>query len=75
MFIADEDKAVGVEKKLIKKLREVWDDDDFVFGNRVHLRTDEERQAVIDAIDRGEVIGSDEVSLYALQIHQDREGR
>lgn len=75
MFIADEDQAVGVEKKLIKKLREVWDDDDFVFGNRVHLRTDEERQAVIDAIDSGDVVGSDEVSLYALQIHQDREGR
>lgn len=72
MFIADEDKAVGVEKELIKKLREVWDDDDFVFGNRVHLRTDEERQAVIDAIDSGDVVDSDEVSLYALQIHQDR---
>ena len=72
MFIADEDKAVGVEKELIKKLREVWDDDDFVFGNRVHLRTDEERQSVIDAIDSGDVVDSDEVSLYALQIHQDR---
>ncbi len=70
-MIAEKD-LQGVEMELVKELRRVWDNDDFVLGVRVHLKTDDERQEVIDAIKIKEVEGSDEISLYALQIHQDR---
>lgn len=62
----------GIELNLVKELRKIWDNDDFVLGVRIHLKTDDERQEVIDAIKTKEIDGSDEVALYALQIHQDR---
>ena len=63
---------IGAERALTIKLREIWDDDDFVLGVRVCLRTDEERQEVLQAIHDGKIADSDEITLYALDIHTDR---
>lgn len=62
----------GVEKELVEKVKEFWDDEEFILGTRLHLKSDEERQWVIDAIEDGELKTSDDIALYSLQIHQDR---
>lgn len=69
-----EEETVGVEKRLVKMLREIWDHDDFVLGVRLHLQTDEERKEVMQAYEDGDLLDSDDVIMFALQIHQDREG-
>ncbi|MGP1470052.1 MAG: hypothetical protein ACTTJE_00500 [Schwartzia sp. (in: firmicutes)] len=69
-----EEETVGVERRLVKMLREIWDHDDFVLWVRACLKTDEEREWVMQAYDDGELLDSDDVALYALDIHNDREG-
>lgn len=66
---------VGVEKKLIEVLTKLWNDPDFILGVRVCLQTDEERQEVLDAIDSGELPEPGDITLFALNIHLDREER
>ena len=68
-----EEETVGVENRLAKMLREIWDNDHFVIGVRACLKTDEEREEVMRAYKDGELLDSDDVSLFALDIHNDRE--
>lgn len=68
-----EEETVGVENRLVKMLREIWDNDHFVIGVRACLKTDEEREEVMRAYKDGELLDSDDVSLFALDIHNDRE--
>lgn len=63
----------GIEKKLVEELRKIWNNDEFVFCNRVSIKTDEERQEIIDAIRNGDIKTSEDMVLYALQIMKDRE--
>ena len=69
-----EDETVGAERRLVKMLREIWDNDNFVLGVRLRLKTDEEREEVMQAYEDGDLLDSDDVLLFALDIHQDREG-
>ena len=69
-----ESKVIGVEKELVKRLRKMFDNDDFVFGVRAYLDTDEERQWVIEGIDEGELQNVRDVLDYIEQIDDDREG-
>ena len=68
-----EEETVGVENRLVKMLREIWDNDHFVIGVRACPKTDEEREEVMRAYKDGELLDSDDVSLFALDIHNDRE--
>ncbi|MGP1365901.1 MAG: hypothetical protein ACTTKW_01080 [Schwartzia sp. (in: firmicutes)] len=65
--------VTGTEKGLVQMLREIWDNDHFVIGVRSCLKTDEEREEVIKAYRDGVLLDSDDVSLFALDIHNDRE--
>lgn len=67
-----EDKLTGVERDLVQKLREVWNDDEFVTAIRLYLKQPEEKKALLTAMVRGEVVGSDEISLFALEAHNRR---
>ena len=69
-----EEETVGAERRLVKMLREIWDNDNFVLGVRLRLKTDEEREEVMQAYEDGDLLDSDDVLLFALDIHQDREG-
>ena len=71
----DEKKLVGVEKKLVEKLREIYDNDHFVIWVRACLKTDEERQVLFQSILSGEIKNSDDISLYALDIHNQEENQ
>lgn len=62
----------GLEKIMVEKLRKIWDHDEFILGCRILIKTDEERQEIIDAIDDGVIVTSDDMILYALQICKDR---
>ena len=68
-----ESKVIGVEKELVKRLRKMFDNDDFVFGVRAYLDTDEERQWVIEGIDEGDLKNVRDVLDYIEQIDDDRE--
>ncbi len=69
-----ETEVTGTEKSLVQMLREIWDNDHFVLGVRACLKTDEEREEVMQAYRDGTLLDSDDVSLFALDIHNDREG-
>lgn len=69
-----EEETVGAERRLVKMLREIWDNDNFVLGVRLRLKTDDEREEVMQAYEDGDLLDSDDVIMFALQIHQDREG-
>lgn len=64
---------VGVEKTLKDRLFQIWKNPEFVGGVLICLRTDEERQAVLDAIEAGDLPEPGDITLFALNIHLDRE--
>ena len=60
------------EKELVQKLREIWNDKEFVIGILSHVESDEECRQVIEFIDGGDSIQSEEVVLVALDIDSRR---
>lgn len=62
----------GIEKKMVEMISEFWDDEEYILGVRIDLKTDQERQWMIEAIEVGEIKSSDDVILYALQIDNER---
>lgn len=69
-----EAEVTGTEKELVQMLREIWNNDHFVLWVRACLKTNEERAEVMQAYHDGVLLDSDDVSLFALDIHNDREG-
>lgn len=63
-------KLTEVEKKLVKKLRDIWNDKEFVIGVLSHLKDDEERGELIEFIDSNDDVTSETVTLLALDISQ-----
>ena len=64
----------GIEKKMVDALRKILDDDEFVFCNRVLIKTNDEREEVIEAIQEGTIVTPSDMALYARQIAKDRGG-
>lgn len=59
-------------EKLEPILREVCDDPDYLLGIKTLLPTEENKQEMLEAIDKGFVRkDADEISLYALAIYDD----
>lgn len=69
-----ENETVGTERRLVKMLREIRDNDHFVLWVRACLKTDEEREEVMQAYHDGDLLNGDDVAMFALDIHNDREG-
>ena len=63
----------GIEKELVDMVTKFWSDPEFILGVRLHLKTDDERKSVIDAIKSGDLKDSDDITLFTLDIHNDRE--
>lgn len=63
----------GVEKTLEDRLFQIWKNPEFVGGALICLQTDEERQEVLDAIEAGDLPEPGDITLFALNIHLDRE--
>lgn len=62
----------GLEKQMVDMLRAIWDNEEFLFCNRLVIKTDEERKEVIRAIESGKIVTSSDMVLYANQICEDR---
>lgn len=61
------------EQELIGVLREkMLDEPEYINGVLLLLETDDERQAMIDEIEAGNVATSDDALLFGLEIDEDR---
>ena len=61
------------EERLIGILKDkIMDDAQYINGVICLLETDDERQDMIDEITEGNVVTSDDVILFALQIDEER---
>ncbi|HCJ90733.1 MAG TPA: hypothetical protein DHV71_02445 [Acidaminococcaceae bacterium] len=61
----------AIEKKMIKSLKGIANDEKFVFGIRATLETDELRQEMADAIADGDVRTEEDAIYYALQLDEE----
>lgn len=58
-------------EELEKALRKLWDNDEFIFGTKVCLPTEDNKEEMLEAIQKGWVKNSSEAALYALSIYND----
>lgn len=58
-------------EELEKALRKLWDNDEFIFGTKVCLPKEEDKEEMLAAIKKGWVKTSSEAALYALSIYND----
>ena len=61
------------EKELVKKLRDIWNDKEFVIGVLSHLKDDEERGEIIEFIASNDNVKSEDVVLLSLDIDRLRD--
>lgn len=66
-------KLTETEKELVKKLRDIWDDKEFVIGVLSHLKDDEERGEIIEFIASNDNVKSEDVVLLSLDIDRLRD--
>lgn len=57
-----------IGKKLVKLLTNIWDDKEFILGCLVDLKTDEQKQKLIDLIEIDGIDDSDTITLASLDI-------
>lgn len=58
-----------IENKLINLLRNIYDDDDFIFGILVYADTDSLREKVINFIENGHDIDMETITIYAIELN------
>lgn len=68
-------KMTEKEKELIRVLRGICDEDDFVLGIIADLESDEEREMVLDYIRQNKHATTSELTLVAFFIDEDREAK
>lgn len=68
-------KTTEKEKELIRVLRGICDEDDFVLGIIADLESDEEREMVLDYIRKKKLAIMSDVTMIAFSIDQHREIR
>lgn len=66
-------KLTETEKELVKKLRDIWDDKEFVIGVLSHLKDDEERGEIIEFIASNDNVKSEDVVPLSLDIDRLRD--
>lgn len=68
-------KLTETEKELVKKLRDIWNDKEFVIGVLSHLKDDKERGEIIELIDSNDNAKSEDVVLLSLDIDRSRDAQ
>ncbi len=66
-------KLTETEKELVKKLRDIWNDKEFVIGVLSHLKDDKERGEIIEFIASNDNVKSEDVVLLSLDIDRLRD--
>ena len=59
--------------ELIEKLRQFSTDDDYILGLLADSEFDEDRQLIIDFIDKGQNVNYESVILFSLEVGQERD--
>jgi hypothetical protein len=59
--------------ELIEKLRQFSTDDDYILGVLADSEFDEDRQLIIDFIDKGQNVNYESVILFSLEVGQERD--
>ena len=59
--------------ELIEKLRQLSTDDDYILGVLADSEFDEDRQLIIDFIDKGQNVNYESVILFSLEVGQERD--
>lgn len=60
----------AIRKTLEEKLREIFDDDEFVLCVISHLTTDEQRQIFIEYINNNPKVTSEEITLMSISAYR-----
>lgn len=58
-------------EELEKALRKFWDNDEFIQGMKLYLPTEEDKEEMLIAIQKGWVKTDEEAVLYSLAIYYD----
>lgn len=66
-------KRSKVTLQLIEKLKAFSDDDDYILGTLAESPYDEDRQLIIDYIDKGEDVSYENVILFSMEVGLQRE--
>lgn len=66
-------RLTATEEKLVRKLFAVWKDKEFALGVISNLTTDEERQAIIDLIDKNKNIKPEQITVVAINIGNNKD--
>jgi hypothetical protein len=66
------DKLSDTGKTLYDKLYRIFNDDEFVLGVLIDVKTDSEKQELLDYIEEVKDISSEEVILKSLTINEER---
>lgn len=61
------------EKRLIALAKAIWDDEEFLSGILCDAKTEEDQQTIIDGIEKGELVTSDDVILFGLELYEKRQ--
>jgi|GEM_PF-5621384 len=59
-----------LKEKLKTKLKEIWDDYDFIIGTISYLKDDEDIQSMLDYLDEPKEKDLSQISLHALHLYQ-----
>lgn len=54
--------------KLLEKLREIYDDDEFVMGVLTYADNEEDQQTIIQFIEKGEDVDDETVTVLAMEL-------
>lgn len=65
-------KLTRTEEQLVDELLAIWNDAEFVTGILAYLEEDEERQIMLDYIDKNEDVSTEELVLLSLFIDKQR---
>lgn len=57
-----------LEKELERRIRQIFDDDEYVLGIKIAAYDDEDRQTLIDFIDKGEDVTVESVLVISLNL-------
>ena len=68
-------KPSKVTLELIEKLKAFSNDDDYILGTLADSSYDEDRQLIIDYIEKGEDVSYENVILFSLEVGQNRKKR
>lgn len=58
-------------KKFYNMMKEIWDEENFLVGRLLDLKTDEKKQKMIDILEETGLTDTDEIIVHCMAIEED----